>query len=70
MRARLAESRYRPPAAGLNLERAMQSHPDVLQRPEGEPNEQFAVVDATDRQTAESQFGADFDDEAAEANHG
>ena len=48
----------------------MQSHPDVLKRPEGEPNEQFAVVDATDRQTAESQFGADFDDEAAEANHG
>ncbi len=48
----------------------MQSHPDVLQRPEGEPNEKFAVVDATDRQAAESQFGADFDDEAAEANHG
>ncbi|WP_154048394.1 hypothetical protein [Thiomonas intermedia] len=48
----------------------MQFHPDVLQRPESEPNEQFAEVDAADRQIAESQFGADFDEGATEANHG
>ena len=56
--------------AGLNLERAMQLHPDAQHSVDGEPNEQFASVDAADRKTAEYQLGADFDDEAMEASHG
>ena len=56
--------------AGLNLERAMQLHPDAQHSVDGEPNEQFASVDAADRKTAEHQLGADFDDGAMEASHG
>lgn len=48
----------------------MQLHPDAQHSVDGEPNEQFASVDAADRKTAEYQLGADFDDEAMEASHG
>ena len=48
----------------------MQFHPDAQHSVDGEPNEQFAPVDAADRKTAEREFGADFDAEATEASHG
>ncbi len=67
---RFAESGYWPDVAGLNLERAMQFHPDAQHSADEEPSEQFALVDAADQKTAEREFGADFDDEAVEASHG
>ena len=48
----------------------MQFHPDAQHSVDGEPNEQFAPVDAADRKVAEHHLGADFDDEATEASNG
>ena len=48
----------------------MQFHPDAQHSADEEPSEQFALVDAADKKTAEREFGADFDDEAVEASHG
>ena len=48
----------------------MQTPTDFQSGEDAGANEEFAPIEASDRQTAERQYGAEFDDDATEARHG